>query len=318
MLKSDDSLLLLGSTDLTQSVAAAMVDAGVILAGVMSPPAEFRISYSTDPVRNSRFADMAAWCAHSDVPFHVYSTPDDIARVAHDTGPAAALLAGWYHMVPARTRALFSRGCVGVHASLLPRYRGGAPLNWAMLNGDSEAGVSLFELTDGIDDGVLYDQRRFSIGEQDYIGDVVSKAEALTIQMLRDVIPVFLSGRAHGRPQQGPPSYSLQRQPSDGAIDWRRPAADIARLVRSVSRPYPGARTTLEGAHLVIWRAHVAADASPVHGIPGQIVRLDALPGPAVVTGDGLLVIEEVEGPDGFNLEAFRRCHQRRLGLSGT
>ena len=295
-----------------------MVDAGVVLAGVMSPPAEFRISYSANAVRNSRYADMAAWCARSDVPFHVYATPDDIARFAHDTGAAAALLAGWYHMVPAPTRALFSRGCVGVHASLLPRYRGGAPLTWAMLNGDPEAGVSLFELTDGVDDGVLYDQRRFSIGGEDYIGDIVSKAEALTIEMLREVIPAFLSGLARGRPQQGQPSYSLQRQPSDGAIDWRRSAVDIARLVRSVSRPYPGAHTTLEGTPLIIWRARVAANAPPVHGMPGQIVRLDELPGPAVVTGDGLLVIEEVEGSDGFNVEAFRRCHQRRLDLFGA
>lgn len=308
------SLLLLGSTDLTLSVANRMIEqAGVTLAGVMSPPAQFRISYSSEPVHNYRYADMAAWCRDRHIVFKPYAAPEDIAQAARDTGAAAALVAGWYHMVPGRVRQLFQRGCIGVHASLLPRYRGGAPLNWALLNGDAEAGVSLYELTDGVDDGVLYGQRRFAIEPGDYIGDLLRKAEGVTLDMLTDAIPGILHGAAHGRPQEGVPSYSLQRQPSDGEIDWRRTAAEIARLVRSVSRPYPGARTALDGNPLIIWRARVADVAPSVHGAPGQIVRLAELPVPAVVTGSGLLLVEELEGADGFDVAAFAKRHQKRL-----
>jgi methionyl-tRNA formyltransferase len=256
---------------------------------------------------------MSVWCREHGISFRTYNTPDDIAQAVRDTSAVAALLAGWYHMVPGRIRQLFPRGCFGVHASLLPRYRGGAPLNWALLNGDTEAGVSLFELADGVDYGVLYDQRRFPIGPDDYIGDVLRTAEAVILEMLADAIPPLLTGSLKGRAQEGVTSYSLQRGPSDGVIDWRRPAADIARLVRSISRPYPGAHTTLDGMPLVIWRARVAERAPRVYGAPGQIVRLDEMPLPAVVTGDGLLLIEEVEGANGFDVQAFGRCHQRRL-----
>jgi methionyl-tRNA formyltransferase len=308
------SLLLLGSTDLTLSIANRMVEqAGVALAGVMSPPAQFRISYSSEPVHNCRYADMAAWCCERSIVFRPYAAAENIAQAARETGAAAALVAGWYHMVPARVRQLFPRGCIGVHASLLPRYRGGAPLNWALLNGDFEAGVSLYELTDSVDGGVLYDQRRFAIEPGDYIGDLLRKAEAVTLDMLSDTIPGILEGGVRGRPQEGSPSYSLQRQPSDGEIDWRCTSTDIARLVRSVSRPYPGARTALDGKPLIIWRARVADGAPLVHGAPGQIVRLAELPAPAVVTGSGLLLVEELEGAGGFDLDAFARCHQKRL-----
>lgn len=308
------SLLLLGSTDLTLSIANRIVeDRCVALAGLMSPPAEFRISYSQAPIRNSRYADMAGWCRQRDIPFRQYATPDDIAQAVRVTGATVALLAGWYHMVPGRIRKQFLRGCIAVHASLLPRYRGGAPLNWALLNGDTEAGVTLFELTDGVDCGVLYDQRRFPITADDYIADLLLKAEAVTLDMVSHVIPGILSGNVQGRPQQGEPSYSLQRQPSDGAIDWRRTAAEIARLIRSVSRPYPGARTMLNGKPLTIWRARVADRAPAVHGVPGQIVSLTELSLPAVMTGSGLLLVEDVEGEDGLNLQTFAECHQRRL-----
>ena len=308
------SLLLLGSTDLTRAIATRLVRSSAIaLCGVMSAPAEFLISYSAAPVRNSRHVDMAEWCRAHDVPHRLYSHADDIADTVRDCRPSAALIAGWYHVVPARIRTLFPRGCIAVHASLLPRYRGGAPLNWALLNGDRETGVSLFEITDGIDDGALYDQRRFAIDPDDYIGDLLQKAEAATLAMVSDMLPAVLAGSCRPRAQQGIATYALQRQPWDAAIDWREPATDIARLVRSASRPYPGARTVLDGTPLTIWRARAAIDAPQVFGAPGQIVRLDALPSPAVVTGDGLMLVEEIEGPDGFDLQRFARCHQRRL-----
>jgi methionyl-tRNA formyltransferase len=310
---TDRGLLLLGSTDLTRAVADALVESRVRLDGVVSAPAEFNISYSAEPVRNSRHVDLARWCEERGVPFRVYSTPDDIAHAARQTGATAALLAGWYHMVPERVRRLFPCGCIGLHASLLPRYRGGAPLNWALLNGDAEAGVSLFELTDGVDEGMLYDQRRFAIHPDDYIADVVQKAEAVTVAMVCEDIPAFLAGGLTKQPQAGVPSYALQRQPADAMIDWQQPACDIVRLVRSVSRPYPGARTALEGTPLTIWRARLLPEAPLVYGVPGQIVRLPELAAPGVVTGAGLVAVEEVEGPGAFDLDAFAACHQRRL-----
>lgn len=307
------SVLLLGCTDLTAAVARRLLEERLPLAGVVAPPREFPISYSTAPVHNSRYADMAGWCRDAGVPFWQYGAADDLVQAAAVSGASAALAVGWYHVVPVRVRQLFPRGCVGIHASLLPRYRGGAPLNWALLNGDEEAGVSLFELSAGVDHGLLYEQRRFAIGPTDYIGDLLRRAELVTLDLVAAAIPKLLEGTLVGRAQEGPISYGLQRQPSDGAIDWRLPARDIARLVRGVSRPYPGARTWLGTLPLVIWRASAAERAPVVHGAAGQIASLNELPHPAVVTGDGLLLVEEIEGPDGFDVATLAGRHQHRL-----
>jgi methionyl-tRNA formyltransferase len=290
-------LLLGGATDLTLAIADQVVeDVRVGLAAIVAPPAEFRISYSKEPVRNSRYADAPEWCRKRSIRFFPYTSSDDLVAAAAETGAIAALFAGWYHMVPRQVRAAFPRGCVGVHASLLPRYRGGAPLNWAMLNDEPEAGVSLFALDDGVDDGPLYDQRRFAIGPCDYIADVIAAAEAATLSMIGETLPGILDGSRRPQPQHGEPSYFPQRTPADGAIDWRRPAREIARLVRSVSRPYPGARAMLDGASVIIWRGRAVDGPLPAGAAPGQIVRAASQDAPAVATGDGLLIIEEMDG----------------------
>jgi len=145
---------------------------------------------------------------------------------------------------------------------------------------------------------------------------VLRRAEVATLEMLSDCLPTIMKGSLRGRPQEGEASYSLQRHPSDGVIDWRLAAKDIARLVRSVSRPYPGALAALDEQCLTIWRARVADRLPRVFGMPGQIVRLPELPVPAVVCGVGLLLVEKVEGPHGFDVDAFANCHQRRLDVS--
>jgi len=307
------SLLLLGSSDLTAAVAETLSSTDVPVGAVVSPSQEFRISYSPNGISNSRFFDMRGWCDANSCKFIPYEKPDDIVRAAKETGAVAALAVGWYHMVPARVRSVFPLGCLGIHASLLPKYRGGAPLNWAVLNGDSETGVSLFELSDGVDNGLLFAQESFLIEPNDYVGDLVRKVESVSMRMLAATVSDWLNGKLRGYEQIGAPTYSLQRQPSDGLIDWTLSAEAIRRLVRAVSRPYPGAYTYLDSRRIVIWRANVVDVALHVYGACGQIARIPDLSAPLVVTGDGLLSIEEIEGDAGFSLMDFARSHQRRL-----
>lgn len=307
-------LLLLGATDLTLAVAEALAGMGMTPAGVLSVGRTFRISYQPEPVRNVRWVDLAGWCTDAGAAYAAYDTPACISRLAAAVGAEACLVAGWYHMVPAAQRRLFPRGCFGLHASLLPAYRGGAPLNWALINGESETGVSLFELGDGSDDGPIHGQRRFAIADGDYIGDLLARAEAAAIDLLRDCLPEIAAGRRRPRLQTGSPSYGLQRRPEDGRIDWRRSAEEIYRLIRATSRPYPGAFSHLDGDRVVIWRAAPRPDAATVWGAPGQIVLLPGSAEPLVVTGRGLLAIEAAEDPDGGSLDdRLRRSSQRRF-----
>lgn len=306
--------LLLGGTDLTLVVAQHMLSIGLPPAGVVHVGREFTISYRPTGVTNARFGDMAAWCATENISHRVYVSSDEIEQFAKEVSADFCLAAGWYHMVPGRLRALFQHGAAGLHASLLPKLRGGAPLNWAILSGEKESGISLFVLGDGVDDGSLYGQERFSIGPRATIGELVQVVEHGAIRLIETCLPGIASGRIKPRPQVGEPTYCLQRSPEDGAIDWSSSAEEIDRLIRAVGHPYPGAFTSYEGRKIIVWAAIPLARDILVLGAPGQIARVHAEKNPTVVTGRGCLVIHEAAYDDGSDAMAtLRRSANKRF-----
>lgn len=308
------AILLLGSTDLTAAVLRRLVDLELPLSGVMSATETFRISYRPHGMKNSRHYDIKSLCDGYGIPHRTYRSIDDLALFTAEVGGGLLLAAGWHHLVPRAIRERFSLGCVGLHASLLPRYRGGAPLNWALLNGDAEAGVSLFVLDDGVDEGDLYGQKPFAIGSGDTIADLLERAEAAALDLVSEYAPAMLRGEVHPYPQQGPASYSLQRFPEDGLIDWTAEPERILRLIRAVSRPYPGAYTFLEGRQVVIWRACAAQSDIRLFGAPGQIASLRSKDYIATVAGSGHIVILEAQFEDGADaMPVLARSHNKRF-----
>ena len=285
-------ILLLGSNDVTRAVGDAVLRAGIGISGVVSTARSFSISYSQAPVTNSRFFDMSDWCAANGVRFITYQSNDALLRELGQTPIAACLVAGWYFMVPRRIREKFQFGAIGFHASLLPQLRGGAPLNWALLSGLSETGLSMFELTDGVDDGPVYGQYRIPIRPQTRVGELVAATIEGAAALTGGLLPGILEGRIKPKRQSGTSTYSLQREPDDGRIDWQKSAVLIDRLVRATSEPYPGAFTFLEGQKIVIWRS-VPLDVPVVLGKPGQIAKLPGVSHPCVVTGEGVLQVLE-------------------------
>lgn len=308
------SLLLLGGTDVTMAVAEAAIACGAELRGIVSVGESFTISYSDTRIKNTRIVDLHNWAQQHGVPIVPFTTYDEVlARFAEDV-PQLCLVAGWYHMVPKRVRDAFPRGCFGFHASLLPRLRGGAPLNWAIISGLAETGVTLFEMADGVDDGLVFGQARFPIGARTTIGDLVTQARQACAALTHAHLPSLIAGTARGLKQEGTPSYGLQRIPEDGKIDWTRRARDIDRLVRAVSRPYPGAFTILGDKRIRIWATSLPVSAPDVFGAPGQLARLPDCADPCVVTGDGLLSIVEATDEDGANcLDNLRRSAHKRF-----
>jgi methionyl-tRNA formyltransferase len=286
------NVLILGSTDLTLDVANAVEASGARVAAIASVGETFQISYSPTAVKNSRWADTPGWCRDHGARAIPYTDVPALARDIAGEEYAVCILAGWYHMVPASFRALFPRGCLGFHASLLPQLRGGAPLNWAILSELTETGVTLFEVGTGVDEGGIYDQERFPIGPDTYVSDLVAATGRSTAEMVRRSLPAILSGDLKPRPQIGSPSYGAQRRPEDGRIDWRQPAVAIARLVRAVSRPYPGALTILDGRQIAIHRVRLAPGAWDK---PGQVLD----DGQTVVCGSGALTVTEAVFEDG-------------------
>ena len=150
------------------------------------------------------------------------------------------------------------RGAFNMHGSLLPKYRGRAPVNWAILRGETETGATLHEMTAKPDAGRIVDQERVPIGPDDLAVDVFRKITDASEIVLRRSIQDLLSGKAILHPQDlSLGSYFGGRRPEDGRIDWSKPAAEIHNLVRAVAPPYPGASCEVEGRVLRIFRTRV-------------------------------------------------------------
>lgn len=258
------SVVFFGSTALGHACCAALLQGGVDVVGICTMPQHFAISYSERPVRNvthRSFDDLAERHDTEIVECTNGMSDPRLLTQLRDWGADLAVVVGWYYLLPRRVRALFPLGAVGVHASLLPRYRGGAPLVWAIINGEHETGVSLFYLEDGVDEGDIVAQDPFPIERDDTIATVYERATRSSVRLVTEYIPKILDGSAPRAPQD----HSLatmfpQRSPTDGLIDWSRSPDEIRNFIRAQTRPYPGAYTHIDGKRVVIWDADVEPD----------------------------------------------------------
>jgi len=310
-------ILLLGSTDVTLAVGEAVLATGVKLTAVVSVGDSFSISYSNIPVTNSRFADVAGWCSARGVQFIPFQSYEKMLEEMKGAPASLCLVAGWYHMVPRAVRDCFPLGAIGFHASLLPLLRGGAPLNWAILTRLRETGITMFQLTDGMDDGPIFGQRRFPVTEYATIGELVSDSVSASEDLVRELLPGILNGHVRPMPQVGTASYALQRRPEDGRIDWKHPATEIDRLVRATGKPYPGAFTYFEGRKVIIWKTGLPSERILVAGSAGQLCRLPEVEGLLVVTGSGVLEIKDAANESGESIIGhLKKNTQRRFDNS--
>jgi methionyl-tRNA formyltransferase len=264
----------LGASALGAACCEAIVELGAPVAKILSIPREFRISWSTEPVTNAQFSDLGELARRNGIPFAYVGggRAEDYLDALGPTHPDLLVVAGWYYLIPGSIRARAPLGAVGVHASLLPRYRGGAPLVWAIIRGETEAGVTLFHLSSGVDDGDVVARSSFPIAESDDIGAVVARATRHSVDLLRANIASILDGTApRARQDERLATVVPQRTPADGRIRWE--SLDAKRAydwVRAQTRPYPGAFTFLDSARITIWRARIGHAVSPPRP-PGTI-----------------------------------------------
>lgn len=313
-------VMLFGATDLSVAVADAITGCeGIDLAGVVGGEESFSISYSAGGVRNARYADLVSWAVGFGVPAHRFCDHDGVAGFVAAHPAEVGLVAGWYHLLPGPVIDSFRTACLGLHASLLPRLRGHAPLNWAILSGLEETGVSLFEIGPGVDEGPIFGSRSFPVGPRTTIGQLVQASHTASVELIAECLPALAAGDLEPRPQEGEVTYGLHRTPDDGRVDWTRSAEAVDRLVRATGRPYPGAFSTLGSGLVRIWESDVPS-APTVLGAPGQVVRLPGISGPCVVCGQGVLEIVEATDDLGSDvLPALLRSGHHRFasGVSG-
>ncbi|ACB74697.1 formyltransferase [Opitutus terrae] len=221
------------------------------------------------------------------------NTPEWRERIAR-LQPELILSVYYRHMIGTKLLALPRLGAFNLHGSLLPKYRGRAPINWAVLHGEPRIGMTLHRMVKSADAGAIVDQDGVDIGPRDTAEQAFRKVLPCARRVLARQIDALLAGTAKERPQDDTQAtYFGGRTPEDGRIDWTRSSAQIFNLIRAVTDPYPGAFTDVGGARLMVWWAEQdSAATSDRRGRPGEVLSLNPL---VIATGDGALELTKTE-----------------------
>jgi methionyl-tRNA formyltransferase len=209
--------------------------------------------------------------------------------------------------------ATASRAALNMHGSLLPRYRGRCPVNWVLIHGETETGMTLHHMVEKPDRGDIVAQRRVPISDDDTARTLYAKLTAAAAELMRDTYPRLCDGTAPRLVQdQSQASYFGGRKPEDGRIDWKGGARAVYNLVRAVTHPYPGAFTTWQGRELFIWEARVVDESTA--GAPGTVVAVGD--GVDVASARGRLRLTRVQlaGEDEIDAADWARLHAVRPG----
>ncbi len=238
-----------------------------------------------------------------------------VAQLA-DFQPDVIVVAAFGQILPRSVLNVPKYGCVNVHPSLLPKFRGASPVAAAILAGEESSGVSIMLMDEGLDTGPVLAQAVVPISPQDNTGSLTEKLSHIAARLLQETLPRWLSGEITPQPQNGAEAtYSGQFTKDDGRIDWRSPAVDIWRRVRAFN-PWPGCYTEWQGKQLKILEA-VPLPGEGSLGI-GKVISLDKKDAAfGIGTGDGILGVLKVqlEGKKVMAASEFWRGQRDFIGV---
>ncbi|HSP16216.1 MAG TPA: formyltransferase family protein [Thermoanaerobaculia bacterium] len=285
-------IVLAGSVSFSRVTLETLIRLGATICGTLGldPAAARQVS------DYARLDDVAAAAGIPYVGFTKINAPEIVAQL-RAWSPDALFVVGLSQLVQDEILSIPHVGAIGFHPTPLPRGRGRAPVAWLTWDGDSGA-ATFFVLERQADSGAIFVQEPFAVRRDAYAGEVIEAVRAAIIRGIERWGPRLLAGEWNPIPQdEQRATFWGKRAPEDGLIDWSRPASEIARLVRTASRPYPGAYTFARDHRVRIWRASTVD--LPFRGVVGRV--LNAWPDGSLLvqTGDGLLRVEELEIVDG-------------------
>ena len=224
-----------------------------------------------------------------------------------EIAPDVIVVAAFGQIIPKEILVLPRYGCINIHASLLPKYRGAAPIQWAVIDGEKESGITLMRMDEGLDTGDMIARAVVPITECETGGSLFRKLSEAGAKLLADTLPLLEQGKVCYEPQpaESPTPYARMMTKELGRVDWEKSARELERLVRGLD-PWPGVFTYLNGRQLKLWKTRVGDAGTGAR--PGEILNTSGA-ALAVQTGDGILEILELqlEGKKRMDAGAFLR-----------
>ena len=215
------------------------------------------LTHQDDPNENVWFASVAKLCEDQQIPYLTPSANELAGLIPRIQDLAPDYLFSFYyrHMIPVELLACAKVAALNMHGSLLPQYRGRAPVNWAILHGETETGATLHIMEAKPDAGDIVGQSAVSIGPDETATDVFGKVSKAAVEVIHQALPELKQGRVPKKPNElSKGSYFGGRKPEDGRIHWEQTAKQVHDLVRAVAPPYPGAFTEDRGQKMIVAR----------------------------------------------------------------
>lgn len=255
-------------------------------------------THKDDPNENIWFQSVAELASEKGIPLYAPANINHPLWVAKIKKMNPDFIFSFYYrdMVGKDILGIPAKGCINLHGSLLPKYRGRCPLNWAVINGEKETGVTLHYMTEKPDNGDILAQEKFAIGANDTAKDVHMNATRAAAKLLKAALPKLRKGTLKAVKQdEKKATYFGGRKPEDGAIDWGKTASEVRNLVRAVTRPYPGAFSFLGEKKYIFWDVSEARGAAKA--FPGTVLSVNPL---TIACGKGAVTVNYAQQEGGL------------------
>ena len=242
------------------------------------------------------------FCEESALNLSIVNTRDEADQTVRNMDPDICLVVGWYWLIKQEILDVASLGFLGIHHSLLPKYRGSSPLVWSIINGDNQVGTTLFSFTEDMDDGPIWAQAEVGVEETDDIATLLKKLDHEVGVILENKWLGILDGSSSSRlPDLSQSTFCDRRHPKHGQIDWSNSAKEVFNFIRAQTTPYPGAFSGFDGEKILIWSSRM-------------LEETEDLPAGMIYASESQLVVICGNGTQLEILEWGRSASERRDG----
>lgn len=292
-------VLFMGTPDFAVAALKAIMNAGHTVVGAVTQPDKPKgrhLHLEPPPVK------LVALEACLPV-YQPQKLTDGFKSTVAPLTPDVVVVAAYGKIIPKWLLELPRHGCINIHASLLPKYRGAAPVQRAIMSGEEETGITIMQIDEGLDTGDILLQEKISIGPNETASELESRLARLGAKLLVETLDKLAEGASIAQPQDGSQAtYAAKIEKEETMIDWSVPAEKIRNTIRALN-PHPGAHTYYQGMRVKIWRAELDLldlQATSQASVPGTVLFADSRSGLVVATATNPLRLEEVQ-PEGKN-----------------